>query len=254
MEKKTMSTKNQESNSSESALAPRQETLPAQNGVGNIDGLEDIDREDIIIPRLRIVQPTSREATNGVPAGSFVSNLDGSAFEQCRIVPLSWKKGRILFNEGDEKPSCRSNDGLMPSDRIASPVSECCAKRINGSLKTVCPSAQWLDDAPPACAQTYQLCALNLDLSESPFLVGFKGTSIRPVKTLISFFVQRKMPPYSYSCQMSLRKETNRRGTFFVAEFGKYEPIDPPDRYKVIYQEMKGYSTPAPATDEDLPF
>jgi len=227
---------------SEQSITTRDNTLPTAPPDA-VEGLEGLDQGDLIIPRLSIVQPTSDVATDGdVPPGSFYDNLSGEYYEELKIVPLRFGRGRLLYRDGDDKPACKSDDGLVPSQYIDEPCYDTCAKMISNRLTAVCSEATWdKDGTPPACQATYDLFALNLDQDESPFILTLKGKNYRSGKRLISYFSLRRRSPYSTSLRLKTTKEKNQYGTFFVTEFSNYELVKPTDKYRQHFLGLRNY-------------
>jgi hypothetical protein len=58
-------------------------------------GMEVLGPEDLIIPRLTLVQPTSQ--IDGVQPGKFYMNLTAEEFDQVEAVFLRVTKGRVYF-------------------------------------------------------------------------------------------------------------------------------------------------------------
>jgi hypothetical protein len=205
-----------------------------------VEGLEDIGQDDLIIPRLKIVQPTS-QLGEGVLPGTFVSNLGGEGVKQVRIVPIAIKKGRVLFEEGQDLPTCKSNDGLVPS--VEHPVAPACARLERGRLVTLCPRAAWMgrDADPPDCRLVYNVLALNLDEGASPFFISLKGTSCKPVKQLLSYLMMRKLSPFAMSCTMRLAETKNKLGRFYVIDFTDHRRVEPADLYREQWLALKAY-------------
>jgi len=212
------------------AMTQRQNTLPEN---APVEGLEGFDGSDMVIPRLALIQPTSKAAADGdATPGTLRCNLSGESYEQIRLVPLFLRKGRVLFVEGDERPSCASDDNITPSPRIERPV----AKRCEG-----CPRQQWVDGVPPDCALVYSMFALNLDENETPFIIQLKGSAVKPTKRLISFFSLRRLSPFNISCLLKPSKMKNSRGTFFVPDFTEMQILEPRDKYREQFMSLRGY-------------
>src|SRR5215468_9511966 len=99
-------------------------------------GMEVLGPEDLIIPRLSLVQPTSQ--IDGVEAGKFYMNLTGEEFDQVEAVFLKVTKGRVYFADDavERKPVCGSSDRIKPSPRFEPPAAptckECIFSRWNG--------------------------------------------------------------------------------------------------------------------------
>src|SRR4051812_5450024 len=97
------------------AIQPKSE-LPTRPTKGA--GMESLGPEDLIIPRLTLVQPTSQ--IEGAEAGKFYMNLTGEQFDEVQVVFLKVIKGRVYFVEdaNERKPLCGSPDRIKPSYRF----------------------------------------------------------------------------------------------------------------------------------------
>lgn len=93
--------------------------LPAVSPKGA--GLESLGPEDLIIPRLTLVQPTSQ--IDGVEAGKFFMNISSEQFDEVQVVFLKVTKGRVYFAEdaNERKPLCGSPDRIKPSNGFGQP-------------------------------------------------------------------------------------------------------------------------------------
>lgn len=153
-------------------------------------GAEILERTDIILPRVRLRQPTSKF---GAPkdAGKFHNNLTETFAEQIEAVPLRVAKGRVMWPEAysaDSGPECASDDGIQPragnglSNKQPGPCSSC-------------PMSQWgQDGAPPRCSLVYTYLFANR-ANDMPFLLAAMRTSARAAKklnSLIKMFGIRK--------------------------------------------------------------
>lgn len=199
-------------------------------------GFENFDESDLIIPRLSIVQPTSKEGT----PGTFRSNLSGEEKEELRITPITFTKGMVLWSdELGNDPECRSNDALVPDPAIETPRNDRCHERTANRLRPVCPYAMWRAGEAPACKMTYTLLAIDM-ATMLPFLTSLHGTSVRSMKALISHVWQSRRPFFDVACRMGLNKVTNQRGTFFVADFSQYEDHEP-GTFREAYESLRAY-------------
>ena len=92
-------------------------------------GMEVFDTGDLVIPRYKIVQPTSKEGTPGL----FRNNLTNEEKDRINVVVLAATKGRVCWSENiEEDPVCRSSDGLNPSGDVEKPVNQVCGTKENG--------------------------------------------------------------------------------------------------------------------------
>lgn len=219
------------------AIAP-----PAAATLAPPVGLENLYEDDLVIPRVTIVQPTSREGT----PGRLRMNLTGEERESIDLVVLRVQRGRVMWSPTlGEDPVCRSNDGLVPSGE--NPQSDRCCVVAGRHLRPVCPAATWRPKPgngghlePPACRDTYTVIALDL-ANESPFMMALHGSGLRAVRVLRTVLLQRRLHLYDAAATLRLRKQTNGRGSYYVPEFVDIRNVDPAGRYREQYEQFAGY-------------
>lgn len=213
------------------------------------EGMEDISRDDLVIPRLRIVQPVSEEGT----AGNYLLNITGEEFETLDVVFFKFSKGRVYFSDNlKEGVLCGSHDRKTPSGYIETPMAESCLN---------CIYAQWgkKDDGkpiPPSCAETYNM--LGYIVSDGmPFFISFKGTAIRPVKLFLSGIAFRgrkaRADMRQFQVTMGLKQNSNEKGKFFVPTFSAPELLkDDPfaAEFDIYGQEEDDFREKAPVAEE----
>lgn len=209
-------------------------------------GLEQLYQDDLVIPRVAVVQPTSREGT----PGRLRSNLTGDERETIDLVVLRVQRGKVLWSATlGEDPVCKSNDGLVPASSVEHPQSDRCCVVAGRHLKPVCPGAAWRPSngnggrlAPPTCRDTYSVIALDL-ATESPFMMALHGSGLRAVRVFRTVLLQRRLNIYDAACTLRLRKQTNGKGSYYVPEFTDVRAVDPPGRYRGQYEQFVGYET-----------
>ncbi|MBI5499783.1 MAG: hypothetical protein HY907_06040 [Deltaproteobacteria bacterium] len=222
--------------------------VPAPLAVQNVpEGFDDLLADDLVLPRLTIVQPTSQE---GSP-GTFRSSLTGEERRELQLVPLAIRRGRICWAETlGEDPVCKSNDGRLPASTVERPVSEECCVLAGGRLKPVCGAAVWrrvkTDDGlsrqePPRCRETAIVVAVDLE-TQAPLMIAFHGTGIRSVRVLRTIALQKRLALFDAAATLRLRKVTNARGTYFVPEFHDVRPVEPAGKYRALYQQFATYN------------
>lgn len=233
-----------------------QQMVEYDPGPLGIPGLEAMDPGDLIVPRYSIVQPTSADKIEkGGRPGHLMSNLSGDCMQKMSIIPLLITKGMVLFEENMAGVACKSNDAILPSPAIEKPYSEQCHRRgPRGGLQPVCNMAQWDGRQKPACAMTFNMVALEAD-TESPFFVSFKGSSIRPVKGLITSLAKRRTSPFNLCLTMTTERVKGDLGTYYVVLFKDHKLVQPEDKYIDAFKQFRGYdlekSYTAEATEEE---
>jgi hypothetical protein len=192
-------------------------------------GYEDIDPSRWIIPRVKIVQPTSKDVD--ATTGTLRVNVSGEEFEEIDIIVVKATQGRIWWEEGGgDKVLCRSYDFLHPDPAIESPPSEICARRVpvvggKKALKPVCPKSMWgAGKERPACDETFNLLCIMTD-GMLPFWVTLAGMQIKPVRNYLSAVAIRRLPLWQFETTLGLTLTTNTKGKFYVARFSSPKPI-----------------------------
>lgn len=112
-------------------------------------GTEEISREDITLPRLRLLQDTSAEVkAQEAKQGTLKHSLNGTIYESLEFIPISLHKSRIMFDNDNRQgaPLCRSNDFKVGSDSTE------CAK---------CENAIWKNNKPPICNTIFNYLMLQ---------------------------------------------------------------------------------------------
>jgi hypothetical protein len=213
--------------SAETALQPVNENVPARADIADFTGYEDLDPSAFIIPRVKVVQPTSKEGT----PGKFYINLTGEEFDRMNVVVVKTTRGRVMWDKDDpgaDKPLCRSFDFLRPDPAIENPPSDVCARHVvkgfKRVLEQVCPMTIWNDGERPPCDEVYNLLCLSME-EMIPFWLQAAGSSIRPVRNYVSAIALRRQKLYRFATILSLeeRREPHR---YFILKFSKPIKLD----------------------------
>lgn len=195
-------------------------------------GLELLTHEDLAIPRLILVQPTS-QVEDGV-AGSFYLNLTGEQMEEIEIVFLRLTKGRMLPSEilGD-KPLCGSPDRVRPSPRFENPISEKC----EGCSMSV----PVLGSRFSACTKNYSLLCVFAD-TRIPFWWTVKATALWPTQKVLTQFAFQDRNPYEAKVKVRTLLVTKPGKKYFVPVYGKLEWLSEEEKreFAVLYQRYAG--------------
>ena len=190
-----------------------------------LEGLEGFDGGDVSVPRYRVCQPTSASLKDkGATEGQFFDDAAGASFESSTIVPLLLQKKRVMFEEGADKPTCKSEDNKVPS--VPEPQAPACTEMRGNRAVEICKNAIWKDRVPPICRLVYELTALDLDRGGVPFRLQIKGTATPAAKKLAQQVMMNKVSLFDLSCTMSLYKKKNARGSFYVIDFGGFEVLE----------------------------
>jgi hypothetical protein len=210
------------------ALALRDEAgLPGiPEELQNFTGFEGIDASAFVIPRIKIVQPTSKEGT----AGALRINLTGDEFTTLPIIVIKAIQGRTMWDPDPKSDEvlCRSYDFLTPDSSIEKPYSPTCAKKITNLRKQemispVCDQAKWHGDEKPACAENYNLLCLQAE-DMLPFWITLHGASINVVRKYLSAIALRRCRLFQWQTDLSTEVRTEPQ-KHYVAKFSTPLPV-----------------------------
>lgn len=197
-------------------------------------GLEDMSKEDMIIPRLVITQPQTLDITPE-NLGKLYINLTGEYYEEMDMVLIKMKKSRVLFPDDfdrNNKPLCKSDDFMVPSPEIEKPMCSTCQLMPlqPGEKKPQhhCPYANWTANPagkqkPPKCSETWNLLVVDLK-TYMPMFFSLKSTALSPLKRITSAMkmlcAAKNKAAWSMSFNTKIKQSPNTdRGVYYVPDF-----------------------------------
>jgi len=199
-----------------------------------------VDAEDIIMPRLAIVQPPTRRFTK-YPRGSIVETLS----EEClwpTEADLKAPSQDLLATFFDESKQaavpCRPLLFLpilvYPDRTYLSAESGLVCRSLPGGMRPApgmgfgtdcvdCPNSKWGDDGkPPACSR--QIVVLGqLPMSGDIVAVPFAKTSLRVGRSMATM-LQLKGPAWRYLWGLSTAKRESEKGVYFIWQTRRLGP------------------------------
>jgi hypothetical protein len=191
-------------------------------GIGDgIEGLEDIETSDLVMPILRIDHQR----------GAIIDNLSGQEHTSLEVVLLGLIKQRVLWdaevNEGDH-PLCKAYDAREghPDHKRFPWAASGFDPRTEGTLPCEnCQLKEWgshPNREVPWCSEqhTYPLLQVYEDGTLSgPSLFTVQRSAIKGSKAYISSFVKERKP--LYVCRTRLTLDIRKRGSvpFAVPKF-----------------------------------
>lgn len=162
----------------------------------------DMQEEDLVMPRLQLVQPTSQREG----AGKFYFSLTGELFEQVECVVFSNQRGRVMFDPDMTKQEtlCGSGDRIVPSDRYQPPQAERCVEckfSKRGYQEEILISGR---KVMKFCSETQALKCMFVD-SLFPFIFVGRRTSLQPVNEFLSYMQYECVKTKSPLCCFPIR-------------------------------------------------
>jgi len=223
----------------QTALAVQQNN---QQVLAIVPGTEALDRSDLVLPRLRLVQ--SQSTFCDAEAGLLHNSLTGEAKPEVRVVILKVGKARVMWPESfarDQDPLCASNDAVTPREEFVGVYSVNCA---------ACPMAEWQRDAPPSCSFGYTYLVADRDADDLPAILTATRSSLKAAKaanTLVRAFGVRR------EIVVSSQQVVNDRGKFHTLTFKLGAEIEPGNaaRYAAMSQALGGVILTADAGESN---
>lgn len=184
-----------------------------QFGGGTLDHLSGA---DLIIPRYKLVQPTSRTGTPGKWLSSLNPELE---MDELNFIILEIRNVQTLFplaGEGD-KPLCRSNDGYRKVDPSMIGDASCASCRYSAWGK----DERTGKGIPPRCGSGYNVMGLAVlpDTRMEPSIVTFKRTAMIDARKYWTLMKTMGIPAFSYITVLGSVSELSAKGRYFKPTF-----------------------------------
>ena len=226
----------------EEGLIPKEVNLPAER-MQTAKGLGNIEQEDRIIPRLKIMQSNSPEVDEGIAkAGELVNSVSKKSYGKViNFVPVMWWKSRIDWAPRDQGGEiiCQARDAVTGSN--FGPCAEC-------------DYSKWVQKEPPICTAIINILGL---IGAEVVAISFMKTSYTTGKQLINLFNYKRFDIFNFQYELGTKQEENALGKFQVLYFKNMNtPVDD-TTYKIcsaIYEnfaQMKEKVQPVDTTPGD---
>lgn len=218
--------KNGKSEAPDEALVKSNISIP---GLAQVDVPKErvdrgIDSEDIVVPRIKLLQPTSAEVTDQVAhAGAFLNSVTNEVLpEELHVLIFTHFKSRVYFAKPEDGGGvkCISPDG------------------IEGSEYGVCANCNfrlWKEGTPPACALVHNYPAYVLNAGEIkgeplPIALSLMKTSSKEARKLNTAVEVGGGNWFDAVYVVRSEKQTNDKGTFFVYRIEKLRAASDDER------------------------
>lgn len=244
---------------------------------GGIEGLEDVEAGDVILPRIQI------DHKNAI----FRDNLSKKEYNELDVIILGLIKQRIFWaddtDDGD-KPLCKSPDFShgFPNVRDDTPRDKQfpwqlsnfrpedyppgAANSINGLVTLPCDACifkEWEKGnwKIPPCAEQHTFAVLYLSNPEDPVedarwtsaLITFQKTGIKPSKQYISSFVQAGQPMFTVNTKITLTPAKRGSVEYAVPSFRKMLTTDKDfwPNYGEQFRNIRDFVRQPPRSQDD---
>lgn len=227
-----------------------------------IEGLEGVETDMLIIPRVKLVQKTSIETDiEGISAGFLVNSVtkekigniindpDSAIKTTVKIIPIVNGKSRLYFKEIEQGGGllCRSNDGKFG---IGEP----------GGVCANCPMIEWGNNKEaPSCTELINVYVMVEGYDyPMPLVLSFGRSSMSAGRQFINYFFmdskRNKKNPWYFKYELRTKKISNEKGVFFVYDIrpGGLATDEESARGREYYNLMKSVSTTIHEDEEEI--
>ena len=200
-------------------------------------GSSDLDAEDFIPPRVKIVQAMSDERSQGVEEGSFYNTLTSEDYgPELTFIPIGAFKNRILLVRTERRKEMNKALKSAGLQEIGADVEGLACRSLDmkhgrgtpGTDCPECPLSKWTGDdgnTPPLCSETYNVTALS-DAGDL-IILGFSKSSAKVGKRMFSMMRLSAGAPWSAQYMASTREEKGAQGRYFVPIIKKIDAPAP---------------------------
>lgn len=229
-------------------LVKKENSLPATQTSQKNRGIQDYEKEDQMIPRLKIMQGLSPEIKEGIAKdGDLVNSLTKENYGNAiKIVPVLCNKSRIYWQDRDKGGGilCAAQDNKIGTEHGAC---------------NVCEFRNWEKDADnksiaPKCVAILNTVALIVkDDAPELIAVSFLKTSYNTGKNLLNVLAYKPADIFTYVYDIYAVAETNDLGTYNILKYRDTNTKAPEELYKRAEKLFLTFTEVAPTTDE-VPF
>ena len=217
--------------------------------VANVDSLDgisgSIDKSDISMSRITIIQPTSQQS--GATIGSLFDVGTGEEFDEINAVFLNVGKSRVRWDADagfGNDPLCKARNG---KNGEGDPGGNC----------DVCPYSQWMDNQKPECSLKYDFIGIDSE-TKMPFFLSIGGTSFAEGKKLITRCIRqskkegRPIPLYAFPVKITSLEIKSSKGKYYkyVFTIGDEMSDEEKEEYKILKEELVSVALEQQETEE----
>ena len=239
------------------ALAPQADKSLAKAGGTRLAGrgFENLETSDVLLPRLKLLQPLSPECNgeNHEKPGSIFLALSGESHGQKIVItPIMHFRSRIKWNDRDDGGGidCSAADAKAPRDTKY--AKECSA----------CHFAEWDNEAKnkkdqmPKCTLYDNFLVLVGDSTE-PMLLPMERTKMKVARKLYSMGALKGGDMWDHQYIITTVKETNDKNqpyfNYAVTDASKKTSPEIRKRCEEIWTSMRGRTISEKNQEQDSP-
>ena len=186
-------------------------------------GFEESRPEDIIIPRIKVIQALSPERIDGEAVeGDIINSLTKEAVQGQRFVPIKQYYSNICWNpdrNAEIRILCRSLDGRIGQGEDGSLSCAACKKNQFDNTKTG-------RDSQPQCTSYLNFLGF-FEGNPMPVVLSFARTNYNEGKKMLSIARSMRTAAWNYAYTLESKKVTKDKNVWFIIVPKMAGPTDP---------------------------
>ena len=207
-------------------------------------GFEETKAEDIIIPRIKVIQALSPERVDGeANEGDVINSLTKENVAGKKFIPIKQYYTNIRWDPdrgADTRILCRSFDGKIGEDENGTLVCAKCRKNQFDNTKTG-------KAAQPTCTAYLNFLGF-MEGEPMPVVLSFARTNYNEGKKLLSIAKSMRAAAWNYCYTLSSKKVTKDKQAWFIMTTAMAGKTSEEDR-QLAFELFKAYESMVVKTD-----
>lgn len=188
-----------------------QDALVTQTEANMIYGFEESKSDDIIIPRIKVINALSPERIDGIAnEGDILNSLTQEKMKDKKFIPIRQYYSNIWWNDdrdADERIHCRSFDGRIGNNEDGTLVCAVCKKNQFDNTKEG-------KDAYPLCTAYLNFLGF-FEGDAMPVVLSFSKTNYNEGKKMLSIAKSMRASMWNYGYLLEGKKVTKGKNTWY---------------------------------------
>lgn len=179
---------------------------------GTALGFDENSNDDVIIPRIKVINALSPERIDGIAEeGALLNSLTQESLIGMRFIPFRQYYSNIHWNpdrDGDPRIFCRSQDGRIGQNDMGAVSCATCGKNKFDNSKTG-------RDAQPQCTQYLNFLGF-IEGSPMPIVLSFARTNYAEGRKLLSMAKSMRQPLWNFGYTLNTKQITKDRNRWYI--------------------------------------
>lgn len=193
-------------------MLAQQESTALSNQVNAPVGFDEDSSNDLIIPRVKVINALSPERTDGIAQeGDILNSLTQESLVGKCFIPIRQYYSNIHWNpdrDGDPRIFCRSFDGRVGQSELGSVSCAQCMKNEFDNSKVG-------RDAQPQCTKYLNFLGF-IEGSPMPIVLSFARTNYNEGRKLLSMAKSMRQAIWAYAYKLESKLISKDRNKWYI--------------------------------------